>query len=143
MPSRRSAASVAASLVLLTGCGPAGPDLGEVTGTVTLDGKPVPAAYVTFSPEAEGGSTSAGMTDAQGNYTLGYTRDRRGAMIGKHKVTIRTEKPSAETVEEAKAAGQPLPEHVPLPGKYAGPTGGLTADVKPGDNKVDFPLTSK
>ena len=44
--------------VLAIGCGSGGPTLGTVTGQVTLDGKPLPNALVTFMPEGEGGAAT-------------------------------------------------------------------------------------
>ncbi|MBA3313370.1 MAG: carboxypeptidase-like regulatory domain-containing protein [Planctomycetota bacterium] len=124
-------------LLSLAGCGSDGPELSEVTGTVTLDGKPLQGAILTFIPEAPGASTSYGITDAEGNYSLMYSRDKSGAMIGTHKVEIATEKLTADDM----ADGQPVPKYVPIPKKYKEP-GALTADVKSGDNDIDFELTS-
>jgi hypothetical protein len=119
------------------GCGTDGPVLADVTGTVTLDGKPLQGAVVTFAPEKEG-STSYGMTDAEGNYSLMYSRDKSGAMVGKHNVSVETERLTAEDMAE----GVPVPEFVPVPEKYKQP-GALTANVEGGDNDIDFDLTSK
>ncbi len=68
------------------------PSLGEVSGTVTLDGKPVPNVTVQFTP-VEGGRTSSGITDSSGQYRLMYTADTSGAQVGKHEVRL---VPSAE-----------------------------------------------
>lgn len=125
------------SVLAVVGCGSDGPELADVTGTVTLDGKPLQGARVTFAPESKG-SPSYGMTDAEGNYSLMYSRDESGAMVAKHNVSIETEKLSAEDMAE----GVPVPEFVPVPEKYNQP-GALTADVKPGDNDIDFDLKSQ
>ena len=71
------------------------PPLAPVSGTVTLDGQPLPKAAVTFRP-AEG-RASRGFTDEKGHYELIYIRDIRGAQIGSHTVTITTR---SETVAE-------------------------------------------
>lgn len=65
--------------LLATGCG-SGYSLGTVTGTVTLDGKPLPQATVTFSRGK--GRTSVGTTDEQGRYKLLYTVNQQGAEPG-------------------------------------------------------------
>ena len=62
------------------------PPLGEVSGTVTLDGAPVAGAEVTFVPGS--GSPSVGKTDGEGHYTLAYVQETSGAEIGKHTVQI-------------------------------------------------------
>ncbi len=128
-------------LVLLAGvvgCGSDGPDLTNVTGTVTLDGKPVQGATLTFVPEAPGASPSYGSTDAEGKYSLMYSRDKTGAMVGKHNVEIATQKLTADDMAE----GAPVPEYVPIPKKYKQP-GALTAEVKEGENVIPFDLMTK
>src|SRR5208282_1635072 len=76
------------ALFLSAGCG-GGPAVGKVHGTVTLDGKPLPKAVVTFIPVG-GGRQSSGFTDADGRYLLWFLGDRMGARVGKHKVRIHT-----------------------------------------------------
>lgn len=69
------------------------PPLAEVSGVVTLDGKVV-QAMVIFQPDAGGekstksGSMSQGRCDENGKYTLSYTAEIQGAVIGKHNVII-------------------------------------------------------
>lgn len=69
------------------------PPLAEVSGVVTLDGKGV-EAMVVFQPDAgeekstKSGSISRGTCDKNGKYTLFYTADIEGAVIGKHNVMI-------------------------------------------------------
>ncbi len=73
------------------------PDLGKVTGTVTLGGKPVSSVLVWFHPirsQAELAdkkkrvSSSSGMTDESGHYELSYLADVKGAVIGECRVQI-------------------------------------------------------
>jgi hypothetical protein len=125
-------------VALLAGCSESGPELLQARGTVTLDGKPVPNALVTFAPKDGTGSPSNGLTDAAGQYTLRFNRDREGVLPGTHRVTIETAKVSPDDVP----AGQAVPEFVPLPKKYSQP-GELTADVSESSEKHDFALTSK
>ena len=58
------------TLVSSVGCSGASdqPELGEVSGIVTLDGKPVVGVNVVFKPDI--GRAAAGNTDAEGNYSL-------------------------------------------------------------------------
>jgi hypothetical protein len=63
----------------------------NVSGTVTLDGKPVEGAMLTFEPVTEGEGYSAfGATDASGRYKLqtSYGKAEAGTTPGKYKVTI-------------------------------------------------------
>lgn len=73
----------AVALVLLFGCGD-GPTLAPVKGVLTYKGKPVPNVHLDFQPET--GRPSWGQTDADGQFTLEYDRENKGAVIGKHKV---------------------------------------------------------
>ena len=70
------------------GCGGSGDEIevAEVSGVVTLDGKPLPNAIVTFVPKA-GGPSGVGKTDAEGKYQLA-TVDELGAVLGEHMVSI-------------------------------------------------------
>lgn len=107
------------------------PDVGRVTGVVTLDGEPLADAVLTFEPMEEA-RPSYGKTDSSGRYELYYTDDNPGATIGKHRVRITTASSGGE--DEA-----PTPEK--LAAKYNMKTE-LSADVAPGKNTIDFPLES-
>jgi hypothetical protein len=114
---------VSAALVMTcAGCGPGGAELGSVTGRVTLDGQPVAGASIEFQPES--GSPSIAITDDDGNYEMLYTRDRKGARIGTHEVTI--------------SGGK----NISVPKKYARKSD-LVVEVKSGSNVHNFELTSK
>lgn len=111
------------------GCGS---DLVSVTGTVTLDGKPLEGATVTFRPqEGESDRPSAGVTDASGKYELKYTATEKGAKKGKHRVEIST---ASNSEEESKPETLPTSYNV---------NSELTADVTSGANVIDFKLDSK
>lgn len=116
----------------MTGCfggGESLPELTEVTGSISLDGSPLPGASVVFLPE-EGGSAFA-MTDEDGKFELMYNRDTSGAVPGSYKVTVSKEK-------DPKEPGMEL-----IPEKY-NEKSTLTAEVKPDvENDFQFDLTSK
>ncbi|MCA9011815.1 MAG: hypothetical protein KDB01_18805 [Planctomycetaceae bacterium] len=59
---------------MITGCSNSDrPPLGSVTGTVTLDGKPLEYAVVKFDWQlAEGGRMSNGVADENGYYKMVY-----------------------------------------------------------------------
>lgn len=124
------------SLILLVaacavaGCSSSdGPALSQVSGTVTLDGQPVGDAEVLFMPDS--GNPSVGKTDQKGRYTLAYDQKRKGAVIGKHTVRI----------TKIGEIGSPNDTKNLLPEKY-NQNSPLTAEVKAGENSLDFPLTS-
>ncbi|MEX1026648.1 MAG: hypothetical protein WD049_01385, partial [Candidatus Paceibacterota bacterium] len=76
------------------GCGGDGYRMAPVSGTVMLDGAPLPNASVTFSPSAQGQSEQAGpgsygRTNEQGKYSLKrIDTDANGALVGNHRVEI-------------------------------------------------------
>lgn len=72
--------------ISIAGCGRGGPEVVRVTGTVTYQGNPVENLYLNFKPEV--GRPSWGVTDAEGKYWLRYSRDRDGAVVGKHTVWV-------------------------------------------------------
>lgn len=120
-------------LVGLIGCSkPDHPEVGRVSGVVTLDGQPLEGATVMFQPLE--GRASLGTTDRAGKYTLIYLDGVPGARVGLHKVIIRTEVPGED--------GQPPLVREKLPRRYHDQTE-LTAEVKPGSNTFDFALTSQ
>ncbi|MCH9654416.1 MAG: hypothetical protein K0U86_05560 [Planctomycetes bacterium] len=126
-------------LCSLPGCmgngGEPTPDLGEVTGTITLDGTPLSKANVTFQPAAVGDKgrsrASSAITSADGQFKLAYNSDTSGASIGKHKVII------SKMSDNPEEAGLQL-----VPTKYNDATE-LTADVVAGENTINFDLKSK
>ncbi|MCC6508761.1 MAG: carboxypeptidase regulatory-like domain-containing protein [Pirellulaceae bacterium] len=115
------------SLVMVVGCTPSDqPEVGRVTGKVTLDGQPLSGVIVNFQPES--GRASTAETDAEGNYDLIYIYGTNGAKVGKNSVSFRW----PDGAEGKK----------PLPKKYTGVTD-TTVEVKSGSNKLDWELTSK
>lgn len=120
---------IALSVAILAGCGRSGPELATVSGTVTLDGKPLPKARLEFQPVGIG-SPSYATTDAKGHYELTYALDRPGAMLGKQTVRI-------TTFRQLPGGGE-IPERVPA--EYNSETT-LEREIASGHNKFDFPLT--
>lgn len=139
--------------VACVGCGPSGPPLGTVSGTVTMDGQPLSNALVTFTP-AEGGRSSTGKTDASGKYELAFV-ESKGALIGTHKVSVTTiaevaasapvSSDSEEYAKQAMGGSQSDYDSAkvtePIPAKYNTATT-LTFEVKSGSNTYDIPLES-
>jgi len=76
------------ALMLQVGCGPSGPEIARVQGTVTMDGKPLPNAIIMFVPV--GGRPSVSETDANGKYVLEFSGGRKGAIPGINRVEINT-----------------------------------------------------
>ncbi|MDB5346669.1 MAG: hypothetical protein JWP89_5046 [Schlesneria sp.] len=132
---QRMVVACAAAACLSLGCGAGdGPQLGNVTGTITINGAPVPGLNVTFVPEAKG-SPSYGGTDENGMYRLMFNRQRTGAEVGKHNVVIENREPETDDSGNRILSGVV----VTVPQKYSQP-GTLSTEVRPGQNKLDFAL---
>lgn len=160
---RRSALPLAAwAAVAAGGCGGSGPALTPVTGTATLDGRPLAHKNVRFVPEpGTPGTGGGGNTGADGAYAViavrpGATRDTPGVPPGAYKVVVTepmfppanaTAAPPAGDGAPAPAIG--LPGVAPrkavaaLPAKYAKPeTTPLRVEVPPNGGPIDLKLTT-
>lgn len=151
-----------AGCVLVAGCskGSQRPKTYPVTGTVTLNGKPVEGATVTFVPKEPATGTpppqaASAVTDANGRYAIGTFATGDGAIPGEYLVKVtkyrvpQAQQPQAgeDPQSEMQAflqyqAGQqqakPLNE---LPARYENEkTSGLFVTVQPGENKFDIDL---
>ena len=140
-------------LVATVGCG--GPvadysmvDLVNGQGVVTLDGKPLASAVVTFEDPTDE-TFSYAMTDADGKYVLQFDSEMKGVKTGKKVVRISTtrkilglnSKPGqAPEGEDGTAPKGPAGELVP--DRY-NKNSELTADVVQGTTQYDFALQSK
>ncbi len=86
-----------AAAVTPLGCGPSGPKLVHVSGTVTLDGKPLTSGTVTFVADASKGNTQmgtpAGNIGTDGTYKIS-TEGKNGSPLGWYKVTVVTNFPA-------------------------------------------------
>ncbi|TWT34749.1 hypothetical protein [Blastopirellula retiformator] len=122
---------VAAATIASVGCGARGPEMGDVVGSVTYQGKPLPTGTITFMPETAGVPTAYANIKDDGTYE-GYTDEfGKGVPVGKHRVMIMAVK---ENGPEAAAVAL-------LPFKYGSDhQSGLTAEVAPGENQVNFDL---
>ncbi|MBA3315609.1 MAG: hypothetical protein H0T47_20270 [Planctomycetaceae bacterium] len=102
------------------------PELGDVSGKVTLGGEPVVNVSVYFKPDI--GRMSIGKTDENGHYIAMYLIDQEGVKVGPNKVWL-----------------EYAPDDLgpPIPPKY-GSQSELKTEVKPGDNVFDIEMkTSK
>jgi hypothetical protein len=128
-------------VVLALGCG--GLKTAPVSGTVKMDGKPLPNASVTFQPLGEGnmnpGPGSYAKTNENGEYSLAVDPSTRGAVPGKHRVEISCliddgqDKPGEDRHTKQKDR---------VPPQY-NIRSTLTFEVKPGPNTADWDLKSK
>jgi hypothetical protein len=118
-------------VLLLAGCGPAGPKTYEVSGTVTWNGEPVADGYINFYP-LDGTIVPDGGKIKNGQY-------RFRARPGKKRVQIDATREGAfDPVMQS-----PRREPLVLP-PYNGELSPLLADVQAdGDNQFPFDLPVK
>lgn len=117
---------LALALFISIGCGGSDtPELGFVTGTVTMDGKPLPGVMIAFMPAS--GRPSTANVDQDGKYELFYTRNSAGTKVGANTVTFQW--PTGATGPSIAA-------------RYAEKSE-LKVDVKAGKNTFDFDLKSE
>jgi hypothetical protein len=123
-------ASVVAVGLSLTGCGNGGPSLVQVTGSVTVDGKPANGATLIFHPtDKEAKLIPAATTDDSGKFKLA-TSAQEGIPEGSYDVTVTWPDPSVQPTPAQKLQG--LGELGPdlLNGKYQKKgASGLKADI--------------
>jgi hypothetical protein len=141
------ATGLAFLIVTLAGCGESSgrPSLVPVSGTVSLDDKPLSGAVVTFIPA---GSTPGGMVTARtgqdGQYTL-KSRNGSGAPPGEYRVVISKRKmPDGSDVpadDPTPPIQSPARETLPLYSDQNNPT--LGATVPPDGGTIHFPLKSQ
>ncbi|KLU07276.1 hypothetical protein RISK_000354 [Rhodopirellula islandica] len=128
-------------LSVLSGCGPSGPEIAEVSGVVTMGGNPVPDASITFYPVS--GRQSFGKSDQDGRYTLEYAQDQPGAVTGQHRVKIMTGGMGAPSMptgpgespskSRTRSKGMTPPKEVTLPEMVT---------VESGPNEIDLIIPS-
>lgn len=116
-----------------------------VSGTITLDGKPLAGAGIMFLPRGDTRGTGAmGMTDEAGKYTLKTDYGGPGAPEGEFAVTVskvvnRDGTPYIPNPDVAEAG-----ERETLPGIYSDSMKTtLSAKVPPGGGTIDFELKGK
>ncbi len=134
-------------LILPVGCGAKGPKRAPVVGTVTLAGKPVVGASVSFVPRQPAARSASATTDAEGKYRLVTLGLGDGALVGPHRVCIalRGEPVAAGAPKDANylrdIALRPVGKAL-IPERYFDPeTSGLTADVaNVRENRFDYEL---
>jgi len=120
--------------VLAIGCNGGTPELGKVTGTVQLDGKPLVGAEVAFHSQKRF-PPSYGTTDNLGRYELVYTKDKLGAAVGTHTVRITTQTTSRDESGNEIQVPQRVPERYNDRSR-------LIKRVESGENVCDFDLQS-
>lgn len=143
---RREVVTAILTASTLAGCGSGGPDLVPVSGTVTLEGKPIGGAHVTFAPKPGGdeGTHGGDITGASGYYNA-MSGGRAGIAPGHYTVVVSLAAPGAGAQGEvadpymvalsarARAADDPM-------ARLAEVTGTFEREVLDDSNTFDFDL---
>jgi len=123
--------------LVLVGCGESGPELHQVTGTVTYQGKALPFGSVMFIPQAKNAKAASSVIDATGHYQL-------ETVAGTHYVQVQMAgRLRGQPALEGEGAKLDIPEvDWLIPKRYSYfQNSGLTATVAAEkENQIDFPL---
>lgn len=112
----------AAVALAATGCGPSGPKLVALSGTVTFKGEPVPAGYISFLPPS-GGGTQRVVQIKDGKYDTAEMQGEKGVHPGPCTVTI-----AGFNGKKEKFYGQGKQIFNPVTEQYTVPDGGGKRD---------------
>ncbi|MEW4453998.1 hypothetical protein AB1L30_15095 [Bremerella sp. JC817] len=107
---------------------------GIVTGTITVDGKPVDGLQVEFVPKNDGTATAIGFTTNGGQYELMYGRGKKLIPAGEYLVTVGVFRESGSQVDRDLKLGK---NYTSLEETE------LKATVTGGNNPIDFALKTK
>jgi hypothetical protein len=133
---------------VVAGCGAGASSIAPVSGSIRVNGQPLKLGRICFYPEK--GRPAIGEIGADGTYRLTTVQTGDGATMGKHRVTI-------EAVEVI-GAPKTMAEESAQAGKTAPPatvkwfaaerfsrvqSTDLEAEVKPGDNQINFNLPER
>lgn len=150
--------------VCIVGCGSGSkfPKTYPVTGKVTVNGKAIEGAMVTFRLE-EGKENAIGTTDSKGEFTLSMFQPGDGAVPGQYRIAVTKLPPGATSTVTTPPAGQIASGDLPtdyappadtsksgsntpkseIPAKYGNEqTSGLRATVVEGPNNIPLDLKS-
>lgn len=137
---------VLAASALANGCSRT-PALASIKGTVTVDGNPLAKGTIIF--EIDGGRPATGRIENGQIVEVTTFKTGDGLALGTHKVAISANEESASAVVpnpgEAKAPGHNYMLGKSLiPARYNDPgASGLTAEIKGGENVLEFKLSSQ
>jgi hypothetical protein len=135
MPASHRVALLLLTLVFV-GCGSKNP--AQVSGSVTLDDKPLTSGTVTFHPVGGKGAIAYAQIDGQGNYEL-TTGASEGLAAGSYVATV----VAFETLPPASPTAEPELKRL-TPAKYeAMGTSDLKVEVKAGANNLPLALKSR
>lgn len=139
-------------VVVAAGCSSRAPDAppparpAPISGAITLDGKPLGSAVVTFMPQGTLGAEAVGETGADGSY-VAATAGKAGVLPGEYRVIVSyLAAPGGKAVGLEPRSKRPMPEELIrskelLPGRASNPARTtLSATVPPGGGRINYAL---
>jgi hypothetical protein len=142
--------------IVLTGCSNSSrPATYPVTGTVTMQGKPLAGAVITFVPTGTDGEAASAVTDSDGKYALTTRQAGDGARPGEYRVKVSKQELAAVdpskmvknlSIEEeqkiyVESKKPPPPAKSLVPSKYQDEsTSGLSHTVPQGSSTFDIEI---
>ena len=127
-------------VAMAVGCG-AGKDLHDVSGRVTLDGKPLAGVIVHFVPEA--GPAASSQTDSMGWYVIRTAGHGDGASLGRQRVWFESPPEAEDNYSDSEKYPRFTRPAILIPDRYQNPaTSNVTVTVLRGTNTRDFVLVS-
>jgi len=151
---RRTRVPTLLVLLLVCGCGaPKAPEIIPVTGSLTINGKPLAKATVKFLPVADGlggNFTASGVTDEEGKFTLALPGDKGSGCYACETKVLVTEGPLPPGSRDDTAKGDLLArkytaslKNRPIPQIYRRiGTTPISVVVSADENHFDFELES-
>jgi len=131
---RHMTLALSCGVLFFTGCG-GGPEMAPVSGRVTASGRPVVRGTILFVPvggDRDSTMAATGNIEADGTYALRSGRDTEGAACGSYRVAIQ-----GRSVSDPEG----MPPNRQIHARYNNAeSSGLTAEVKPGTNEINFDL---
>jgi hypothetical protein len=130
--------ALAAGFLFLIGC--AG-NSAEVSGTVLLDGEPIPEGSITFIPVEGTTGPGVGAVITNGQY---HIPSNKGVTVGKNRVELRAFKNTGRKVQDPTGKrGTMTDERIPaFPPEYNDKSE-IVRDIQKGANTVDFDVKTK
>lgn len=123
--------------LLALGCGDSG--RAPVSGTVMLDGKPLPEGSISFFPTDGNRGPSAGGVIQDGAFEIDA---RDGPILGKNRVEIRSNTRTGRKIVDPRMPTMQLDEILAIPKRYNSDSE-LVREVQPGHNELNFELNGK
>lgn len=133
---------LAGLLLCCWGCGKGdGLDRAAVAGKVTLDGAPIAMGSITFYPTGESKGPATGGNIEEGQYSIAVAK---GPIVGRNRVEIRATRKTGNKVQAPMAERGVLTDEIveAVPDRYNS-NSALKCEVKPGNNKLDFKLSTR